>query len=131
MHCSNCGVCCTETEMLLSKKDVKRLEKKGFSQDQFVNCDRKGYFTLKNRDGYCIFYDLKKRQCSVYVDRPAGCRVYPVIVDEGTGVILDDICQSRKSITQSEKNHKGKRVIRLLEKIDAEAIERRAKKSLR
>ncbi len=128
MHCSNCGVCCTETEMLLSKKDIKRLENKGFSQNQFVNFDKQGYAQLKNRGGYCIFYDLKNRQCSVYVNRPAGCRVYPVILDEETGIILDDICESRKSITQSEKNLKGKRVIRLLEIIDSEALERRSRK---
>ena len=124
MHCSNCGVCCTETEMLLCKKDIKRLEKKGFSQKQFVSYDRQGYAQLKNREGYCVFYGLKNRQCNVYADRPAGCRVYPVILDEDTGIILDDICQSRGSITQSEKNLKGKRVIRLLEVIDCEALER-------
>ena len=124
MRCSNCGVCCTETEMLLSKKDIARLEKKGFSQNQFVNFDNEGYAVLKNREGYCVFYDLKNRQCSVYADRPAGCRVYPVIVDEEIGIILDDICQSRNTITPSEKKLKGKRVIRLLEVIDAEASKR-------
>ena len=124
MRCSNCGVCCTETEMLLSKKDIKRLEKKGFSQNQFVNFDKQGYAVLKNRDGYCVFYDRKNHQCSVYTDRPAGCRVYPVILDEEVGIILDDICKSRNSITLSEKNLKGKRVIKLLEIIDSEAAER-------
>jgi len=125
MHCSNCGVCCTETEMLLCKKDIKRLEKKGFSQNQFVQYDRQGYAQLKNRDGYCVFYDLKNQQCSVYVERPAGCRVYPVILDEEAGIILDDICESRNSITLTEKRLKGKRVIGLLEVIDAEALSRR------
>jgi len=110
--------------MLLSKKDIKRLEKKGFSQNQFLNYDKHGYAQLKNRNGYCIFYDFKNRQCSVYVDRPACCIVYPVILDEETGIILDSICQSRKSITRSEKNLKGKRVIKLLEIIDSEALER-------
>ena len=125
MRCSNCGVCCTETEMLLSKKDIKRLEKKGFSQNQFVQYDNQGYAQLKNRDGYCVFYDLKNQQCSIYMDRPAGCRVYPVILDEEIGIILDDICESRNSITLSEKRRKGKRVIGLLEVIDAEALNRR------
>lgn len=130
MRCSNCGVCCTETEMLLSKKDIKRLEEKGFSENQFANFDSQGYAQLKNRDGYCVFYDLKNRQCSVYEDRPTGCGVYPVIFHEGKGIILDDICESRKSITRSEKNLKGKRVIRLLEIIDSEASERSARKNL-
>ena len=124
MDCSNCGVCCTETEMLLCKKDIKRLEKKGFSQNQFVNFDKDGYAVLKNRDGYCVFYDLKNRRCSVYTDRPSGCRVYPVILDEATGIILDDICQSRNTITLEEKRLKGKKVIRLLEVIDSEALQR-------
>ena len=124
MDCSNCGICCTETEMLLCKKDIKRLEKRGFCQNQFVNFDKNGYALLKNRGGYCIFYDLKNRKCSVYEDRPSGCRVYPVILDEETGIILDDICQSRNTITLEEKRIKGKKVIRLLEIIDAEASER-------
>jgi hypothetical protein len=110
--------------MLLCKKDIKRLEKRGFCQKQFVNFDKNGYALLKNRGGYCIFYDLKNRKCSVYEDRPSGCRVYPVILDEETGIILDDICQSRDTITLEEKRIKGKKVIRLLEIIDAEASER-------
>ncbi|HEX7483294.1 MAG TPA: YkgJ family cysteine cluster protein [Candidatus Bathyarchaeia archaeon] len=124
MDCSNCGVCCTETEMLLCKKDIKSLEKRGLNQRQFINFDKNGYAMLKNRDGYCVFYDLENRKCSVYEDRPKGCRVYPVILEEETGIILDDICQSRNTITFEEKKIKGEKVIRLLEIIDAEALER-------
>ena len=125
MHCSHCGVCCTETEMLLSKKDIKRLEKKGYSLNQFAHYNIQGYAQLKNRNGYCVFYDLKNRHCSAYLERPAGCRVYPVILDEEVGIVLDDICESRNSITLSEKKMKGKRVMKLLEAIDAEALSRR------
>ena len=125
MRCSNCGVCCTETEMLLSNKDIKRLEKKGFSQNQFANLDKQGYAVLKNRGGYCVFYNCKKRVCSIYVNRPSGCRVYPVILDEEEGIVLDNICQSRDTIGEKEKSVKGKRVVKLLEKIDAEAEQRR------
>jgi Fe-S-cluster containining protein len=125
MHCSNCGICCTETEMLLSQKDIRRLEKRGFSKNYFVKFDRQGYAQLKNQEGYCVFYDRKKRQCSAYQDRPSGCRVYPVILDEEIGIVLDDICDSRNTISEYEKNLKGKRVIKLLEKIDNEAASRR------
>ena len=126
MRCSNCGVCCTETEMLLSEKDIKRLEKKGFSKNYFVKYDKQGYAQLKNREGYCVFYDPKKRQCNVYADRPSGCRVYPVILDEEKGIVLDDICDSRNTISEREKKIKGKKVIRLLERIDDEAAKRRS-----
>ena len=126
MRCSNCGVCCTETEMLLSEKDITHLEKKGFSKNHFVKYNKQGYAQLKNRDGYCVFYDPKKGQCNVYTDRPSGCRVYPVILDEEKGIILDDICDSRNTITEKEKNQKGKRVIKLLSRIDNEAANRRS-----
>ena len=128
MDCSNCGVCCTETEMLLSKKDIKRLEDRGYSRDQFVTYDIQGYATLKNHDGYCIFYDLNKRLCREYENRPSGCRVYPVIVDEEKGIVLDSICESKNSISDQEKHVKGKRVMHLLELIDAEALARRTGK---
>lgn len=126
MRCSNCGLCCTETEMLLAVKDIRRLEKKGFSKDYFAEIDNQGYTVLKNRDGYCVFYDLKGRQCSVYADRPPGCRVYPVILDEEQGIVFDNICDSCSSITLEEKKVRGKKVIKLLEKIDSEAENRRS-----
>jgi len=126
MRCSNCGVCCTETEMLLCKRDIERLAKRGFKASSFVQFDNEGYAQLKNRGLYCVFYDAKKHLCKVYTDRPSGCRVYPVIFDDEQGIILDDICNSRDTITKEEKDAKGKRVIRLLERIDSEAEERRS-----
>jgi len=125
MRCSNCGVCCTETEMLLSKRDITRVEKKGFSKKQFVKYNRQGYAQLKNRKGYCVFFNAEKRECDIYVDRPEGCRVYPVILDEEKGIVLDNICDSRSTISEREKMVKGKKVIRLLERIDEEAANRR------
>lgn len=112
--------------MLLSKKDIKRLKERGYNQNQFARFDQQGYATLKNREGYCFFYDRNKHRCNVYEDRPSGCRVYPVILDEEKGIVLDSICQSRGSITPQEKHVKGKRVIKLLEVIDAEASVRRS-----
>ncbi len=126
MRCSNCGICCTETEMLLSEKDISRLEKRGFSKNYFVKFDRQGYAQLKNREGYCVFYDRKKCQCSVYFERPSGCRVYLVILDEEIGISTNDICDSRNTISENEKKLKGKKVIKLLETIDNEAANRRS-----
>jgi uncharacterized protein len=121
MRCSRCGVCCTETEMLLSANDIDRLEKKGYSKDFFVRFDKDSYAILRNRQGYCVFYNVKESQCDVYADRPAGCQVYPVILDEDNGIIIDDICCAQRTISKQEKARKGKQVIKLLEKIDQEA----------
>lgn len=111
--------------MLLSKEDIKRLEKKGFHKKYFMKIDKEGYAQLKNRTGYCVFYDLEKHLCKVYEDKPAGCGVYPVILDEEVGIIIDDICPEKGTITPEEKEEKGKAVIKLLEVIDAEAKARR------
>jgi Fe-S-cluster containining protein len=112
--------------MLLSEKDIELLEMKGFVKSHFAKFDRQGYALLKNRDGYCVFYDLSKKRCSVYSDRPLGCRVYPVILDEEEGIVFDDICDSCETISEKEKTYKGKTVVDLLKRIDAEAQKRRS-----
>ncbi len=120
MRCLNCGVCCTETEMLLSKEDIKRLMEKGYNKKFFLRYDKKGYAQLRNRKGFCVFYDIDKKRCVVYEDKPLGCNVYPVILDVDEEVIIDSICSSKDSISEQEKADKGKTVIRLLRQIDRE-----------
>ncbi|MCL2173239.1 MAG: YkgJ family cysteine cluster protein [Candidatus Bathyarchaeota archaeon] len=110
--------------MLLTIEDIKRIEKRGFHKKYFLKIDKEGYAQLKNRNGYCAFYDLEKHSCSIYLDRPSGCGVYPVILDEAVGIIIDDICPQKMTITLEEQKEKGKTVIRLLEVIDAEAKDR-------
>jgi Fe-S-cluster containining protein len=111
--------------MLLSKKDIERLESIGYSKTHFAKFDKQGYVQLKNYDGYCVFYDVRNRRCGVYANRPSGCRVYPVVFDEEKGIILDSICQSRETISEQEKTLKGRRVMKLLAEIDSEALDRR------
>ena len=127
MRCMRCGVCCQETDMLLSTQDIKHLEKQGYTQDSFVRFDVEGYAILRNRQGHCVFYNPKEQRCDVYVSRPAGCRVYPVIYDEDAGIVVDSICHAQESISEQEKAKRGKRVMKLLEKIDSETRERQAK----
>jgi Fe-S-cluster containining protein len=126
MRCLHCGVCCTETEMLLSTEDIERLEKEGYRKKSFVRFDKAGYATLRNREGHCVFYNAEKQRCNVYAARPSGCRVYPVIYDEDEGIVIDDICHAQRTVIEQEKKRKGKKVLKLLEKIDAEAERRRS-----
>jgi Fe-S-cluster containining protein len=39
MRCSHCGLCCEETEMELSIKDINRLEKAGYRREKFTQLD--------------------------------------------------------------------------------------------
>ncbi len=87
--------------------------------------DREGYALLRNNQGHCVFYNSQKRHCDVYAFRPSGCRVYPVIQDEEFRVVIDSICHAQGTIDEDEKVKRGKRVAKLLERIDAEAEKRR------
>ena len=127
MRCLRCGVCCQETDMLLSTEDIARLEGQGFGKDSFVRFDKEGYALLRNRQGCCVFYNTQDRCCEVHAFRPSGCRVYPVIYDEEQGVVVDSICRAQGTITEQEKARIGKRVLKLLEQLDKEAQSRCSK----
>jgi Fe-S-cluster containining protein len=110
--------------MLLSKEDILRIEKKGYAKNFFLRFDKAGYAILRNHQGHCVFYNLEKNQCSVYDERPSGCRVYPVIYDEDKGIVADTICPANRTVTAQEKKINGKKVIALLKRIDREAEKR-------
>jgi len=112
--------------MLLANADIERLERKGYSKQFFARFDREGYAKLRNQQGYCVFYDVEKRRCKVHADRPLGCRIYPVVYDEAKGIVVDDVCHAQSTVTEKQKAKRGKKVLKLLEKIDAEAKKRRA-----
>jgi len=124
MRCLRCGACCRETEMLLANADIERLERKGYSKKFFVRFDSEGYAKLRNRQNHCIFYDVEKQQCKVYRERPLGCRLYPVIYNETKGIVVDSICPAGGNLNEKKLKRKGKKVVKLLEKIDAEAKRR-------
>ena len=123
-----CGECCKETEMLLSNEDIERLERKGYGRAFFVHFDEDGYAILRNKEGNCIFFDPKTRVCKERDNRPLGCRIYPVMHDEDNGIITDSICPARNTISEKQKTKKGKKVLKLLAKIDSEAKNRRSEK---
>jgi len=89
MHCK-CIQCCLETEMPLLNEDIERIKGLGFDYDYFiVNID--DWLQLRNCDGRCVFNDGK--QCSIYENRPEGCKLYPIIYDEDKNcVTLDEDC---------------------------------------
>ena len=126
MHCLRCGVCCTETEMLLSQEDINRIEKRGYKKDFFAQLDNEGYAMLRNENGFCVFYNPKNHTCKIYRYRPAGCRLYPVIFVEGKGIAIDKICKMHH-IDMKEKERRGTKIRQLLKTIDAEAEQRRVK----
>ncbi|MFW9778884.1 MAG: YkgJ family cysteine cluster protein [Candidatus Heimdallarchaeota archaeon] len=96
-----CHHCCKETEMILSKADIDRISKSTSLRPldfSFINSE--GHKVLQNEvkrvkgdEGeYCVFLNTEGK-CTIYSNRPNGCRFYPVIWDHsGHLAILDDYC---------------------------------------
>lgn len=72
---------------------------------------------LKNsRAGRCVFHDGK--QCTIYENRPAGCKLYPVIFDEDVGAaVKDGLCPFQQEFlaTPRTKNELTKVYLKIIE----------------
>ncbi|MHA2074615.1 MAG: YkgJ family cysteine cluster protein [Candidatus Hodarchaeales archaeon] len=79
----NCHRCCIETEMLLTKKDIKTITKiKGIDPEKYVKLTDDDFKMLRNRkhgDRYQCFFLDQNGLCYVYDNRPEGCQFYPLI----------------------------------------------------
>lgn len=94
--------CCYETEMLLLEEDVERIVALGYKESYFA-VESDGFKMLRNSSsGRCVFHDGKK--CTIYSNRPAGCRLYPIIFDEDLNhAVKDRLCPYRDEFDVSLK----------------------------
>ena len=98
---NNCHFCCVETEMLLSKSDIKRIASNTrHLPEEFSDMTNEGYYILKNKrvgnKEQCFFLDSQGK-CKIYAIRPEGCQYYPCIWDLTTHEpFTDDICPYHK-----------------------------------
>ena len=76
--------------MLLLEDDVQRIVSLGFKGGSFA-VESDGFKMLRNSSGggRCVFHDGK--QCTIYSNRPAGCRLYPIIFDEDLNHPVKDL----------------------------------------
>ncbi|AEA47380.1 YkgJ family cysteine cluster protein [Archaeoglobus veneficus] len=117
MRCAEiaCHECCIETEMQLSEEDVRRIERLGYSRDEF-SVEMDGVRVLRNVDGKCYF--LKDGKCSIYKHRPKGCRFYPVIYDvERNRATVHDFCPLWKEVKPATVKKVEKELIRHIEDV--------------
>jgi len=115
-----CIKCCLNTEMELSSSDIVRIRGLGFSEDFFI-VEKNERLQLRNSAGRCVFHN--GRQCTIYNDRPEGCRLYPAIFYEDTGETgLDSYCPyyGKFQLTPSI----SRRVVKLVRKLDVETERR-------
>ena len=95
-----CALCCYDTQMPLTEDDIARLEKLGHARARFVTWSADGtaqLATVEPAEGMpgrpCFF--LKDNLCSVYADRPQGCRIYPLVLNEHGRLMRDEDCPHR------------------------------------
>jgi Fe-S-cluster containining protein len=110
--------------MLLSEEDMRLLERAGHTRERFVRYDKHGYAMLRNRKGYCVFYDVERSRCKAYTFRPLGCRMYPVVYSEENVAVVDELCPMGRTVSKAELGKKGERVSELLGRIELEAASR-------
>lgn len=92
-----CALCCYETEMPVTGEDVARLEALGHARADFTIRGPDGLIVLRTRDEErrpCFF--LRDDRCSVYADRPAGCRIYPFVLNASRKLTRDEDCPHRR-----------------------------------
>ncbi len=110
--------------MELCSADIRQLEKKGYRARDFSELGDDAIFRLKNRNGFCFFFDKKRRKCKEYLSRPLGCRIYPVNISADGEIVIDTLCPTSPNISPEEKLRKGRQLLELLALIDREAEER-------
>ena len=76
--------------MPLSLADIERLRGLGYRVGDFMMYSG-GERRLRNVDGVCFF--LGDDGCRVYLDRPAGCRFYPLVADWRGRLVVDPGCR--------------------------------------
>jgi hypothetical protein len=111
--------------MILLKDDVQRIVSLGFKEDFFA-VEFRGFRKLRNYNGRCIFHDGE--QCTIYPNRPLGCRLYPVIFDEDLNhPVMDRLCPFRAEFPLSSRARRetSKLYLRLIGERRADTIEKK------
>ena len=109
------------TEMELSKNDIRRIESIGYSREEFSTIGKDGIPRLMNVGRWCCFYDSVTKLCRIYVNRPLGCRLYPIVYSIYGWVTVDPLCPMNSTISQDELRAKESELIELVKTIESEA----------
>jgi uncharacterized protein len=71
----DCGACCH-----LDPSDRPDLE------EYLLPEELEQYLSMVGEDGWCIYFDRHKRECTIYNRRPRFCRVKPDIFEQMYGI---------------------------------------------
>lgn len=119
-----CTACCRDTNMPLTLADIDRLTAAGHRLGEFSVAEADGWVRLRNLDDHRCFFLSAEGRCRVHDDKPEGCRLYPFILDEGSGrVFRDDFCPHRAQFRPPPGVEAS--VTELVGRLESEAARRR------
>lgn len=106
--CKRCGSCCKgESTVSLSKEEISRIAKfLNLSESKFLKkyTVKRGDFRIemKVKEGFCIFFDRKKRLCKIHPVKPKKCKEWPfvpaIFEDEESFKIIQNSCLALKGL---------------------------------
>ncbi|MBD3406232.1 MAG: YkgJ family cysteine cluster protein [Candidatus Lokiarchaeota archaeon] len=101
--CTEIRLCCTDTEMTLTKKDAKRIDALGYNREDYLIRMDDGFCQIRNIEGRCYFYNPDQLTCRIYSHRPEGCKYYPIVYNVEKGkCVVDYDCPSGKTVTEED-----------------------------
>ena len=101
--------------MPLTREDIERLSALGHDAEAFSIKGDDGFTLLANVDRRCYFLDPEGR-CTEYEERPEGCRLYPLVLDEEMSEFaLDRLCPHADGVRPSEAHREA--LLQLLERL--------------
>ncbi|MEE2747122.1 MAG: YkgJ family cysteine cluster protein [Candidatus Thermoplasmatota archaeon] len=118
-----CSFCCRGTEMPLSPIDTLRIATNtGQHPNQFSKEEGGIRILLNNPEtSACVFLDTDSSEpqasglCSIYDNRPTGCRTYPLILNSEDEAFLDTLCPHRDEFPEVPPT-----LLEMLKKLDSE-----------
>lgn len=121
--CPDVRICCTETEMTLTREDAKRIDALGYSREDYLLRVTGGFCELRNVKGFCYFYSPEEKTCKIYDARPEGCRWYPVIYhSQRRKCVRDSDCPAIETLGRDDIRKVCHKVRSLVEKLREEAL---------
>jgi len=127
--CLLCAKCCEQTEMPLANDDVKNIITQTKLPKQQFAFIQDGYLHLKNKGKFCVFLNSTTRRCSIYENRPIGCRFYPIIYDPYLKkCVVDKDCSNKHNIPSDLIKKKCPELEKFIKKLEKERTDRLTRK---
>ncbi len=107
-ECKRCGSCCQgESTISLTPQDIQRISYfLGITKEEFLEkyavIKSGGRIEFKTKEGFCIFFDKKTKECKIHPVKPERCKEWPfvkaIFEDFESFKIIKNFCPGLKNV---------------------------------